>query len=141
MCTSHKREYNSWGAQKQNKFDLHVYFDVVKIDKNRKCASCSGGEHGFEKQVFDASLAPRGLYCISLGNCYYFLRGKAPQRRVRASRLGTRVRAHAFQKCAPHQGKKRFFENHSSPPPLPPTRRRLSLGVWLSLLRFSTFNF
>ena len=38
-----------------DKFDLHDYFDVVKINKNRKCASCSGGEHGFEKQFFDAN--------------------------------------------------------------------------------------
>ncbi len=38
-----------------DKFDLHVYFDVVKIDKNRKCASCSGAEHGFEKHIFDAN--------------------------------------------------------------------------------------
>ena len=38
-----------------DKFDLHDYFDVVKINKNRKCASCSGGEHGFEKQLFDAN--------------------------------------------------------------------------------------
>ena len=38
-----------------DKFDLHDYFDVVKLNKNRKGASCSGGEHGFEKQPFDAN--------------------------------------------------------------------------------------
>ena len=38
-----------------DKFDLHDYFDVVEINKNRSCASWSGGEHGFEKQCFDAN--------------------------------------------------------------------------------------
>jgi len=38
-----------------DKFDLHVHFIVMKIDKNRKCASCRGGQHGFEKQLFDAN--------------------------------------------------------------------------------------
>ena len=42
-------------ASKTQQFDLHDYFDVVKISKNRKCASCLGGEHGFEKQLFDAN--------------------------------------------------------------------------------------
>ena len=38
-----------------DKFDLHDYFDVVKINKNRRCASFHVGEHGFEKQLFDAN--------------------------------------------------------------------------------------
>ena len=42
-------------ASKTQQFDLHDFFDVVKISKNRKCASCLGGEHGFEKQFFDAN--------------------------------------------------------------------------------------
>ena len=42
-------------APKTQQFDLHDYFDGVKISKNRKCASCSCGEHGFEKQLFDAN--------------------------------------------------------------------------------------
>ena len=53
--------YKSWArmrfvrASKTQQFDLHDFFDVVKISKNRKCASCRGGEHGFEKQIFDAN--------------------------------------------------------------------------------------
>ena len=27
----------------------------MKIEKNRNCVSCLGGEHGFEKQFFDAN--------------------------------------------------------------------------------------
>jgi len=42
-------------ASKTQQFDLHDFFDVVKISKNRKCASCLGGEHGFEKQLFDTN--------------------------------------------------------------------------------------
>ena len=42
-------------ASKMQQFDLHDLFDVVKISKNRKCASCLGGEHGFENQFFDAN--------------------------------------------------------------------------------------
>ena len=38
-----------------DKFDLHVHVDIMKIEKNRNCVSCLGGEHGFEKQFFDAN--------------------------------------------------------------------------------------
>ena len=33
MCTRHERECDSGGPPKQNKFDLHVYVDIMKIDK------------------------------------------------------------------------------------------------------------
>ena len=40
----------------------------MKIEKNRNCVSCPGGEHGFEKQFFDANSyqVPGGTIILQL---------------------------------------------------------------------------
>ena len=40
----------------------------MKIEKNRNCVSCLGGEHGFEKQFFDANSyqVPWGIVILPL---------------------------------------------------------------------------
>ena len=58
MCTSHGRECDSWGAHKLNKCWQIRFACSCRYHenwKNRNCVSCLGGEHGFEKQFFDAN--------------------------------------------------------------------------------------
>ena len=31
-------------------YDLHVFFEVLKVDENQNCASTEGGKHAFENR-------------------------------------------------------------------------------------------